>query len=373
MNKLLTAFSSLTEITDPIFSRGLSLCTRFVQLFLSLVHKAKPKMGSVIFVPSLMTVAIVFFWGCGKEDDGNLVNGSKENIAGTYYRTLTTETDNQERKFIVYIPETAQGNQEVPVLFFIHGTSQNGQFFYENPDLWTSKADEEGFIVVYPTGLRHCHYDNGEERNVTKWASGELGETDISLGALPLCPGQSLADDMLFFDKMVEVLKNEYTTDAKRFYVTGFSNGANMTSRLAAERAEVFAAAAVYAGYLSAFIPPNLSARPMSMLLSVGANDGLFAEATGLTVPIAINASLVNNPGVANILNPFLEINGLDTLYTYAEVQVDGLNVGSFFFQNSNIGLDNSVRFFVIPGLAHSYTDLLIDPFWTFLAGESLP
>jgi len=46
--------SILTEITDPIFSGGLSLRTRFVQVFLSLVHKAKPKMGSVIFIPSLI-------------------------------------------------------------------------------------------------------------------------------------------------------------------------------------------------------------------------------------------------------------------------------------------------------------------------------
>jgi poly(3-hydroxybutyrate) depolymerase len=208
---------------------------------------------------------------------------------------------------------------------------------------------------------------------VTKWASGELGETDLSLGALPLCPGQSLADDLFFFDKMVEILKNEYASDAKRFYVTGFSNGANMTARLAAERSEVFAAAAVHAGYLSAFIPPNLSTRPMSMILSVGADDGLFAQATGLSVPISINADLVNSSGVANILDPFLEINGLDTPNTYSEVQFMGLNVGRFFFQNSKIGLTNSVQFFVIPGLAHNYTDILIDPIWNFLKEESIP
>ena len=51
--------SNLTEITDPIFSGGLSLCTRFVQVFLSLVHKAKPKMGSAIFVPSLAFLEVL--------------------------------------------------------------------------------------------------------------------------------------------------------------------------------------------------------------------------------------------------------------------------------------------------------------------------
>ncbi|MEZ4985106.1 MAG: inorganic diphosphatase [Saprospiraceae bacterium] len=52
-SRLYNMHSNLTKVTDPIFPEGLSLCTRFVQVFLRLVHKAKPKMRSLIFFPSL--------------------------------------------------------------------------------------------------------------------------------------------------------------------------------------------------------------------------------------------------------------------------------------------------------------------------------
>lgn len=300
-------------------------------------------------------------------------NGNLEgNQAGTFYQTLITDTDNQEREFIVYVPQKAEGIEEVPVLFVIHGTNQSGQLFYDNPELWTPKADEEGFIVVYPTGLKHCHFDNGVERTVTKWASGELGETDVSQGGLSLCIGQALADDMRFFDQMVAAIKEKYVVDSKRFYVTGFSNGANMAARLAAQRSDIFAAVTVHAGYLSSFIPSTLSTSPMSMIVSVGANDDLFATAAGLTIPIPVDSNLMNNAGVVNLVQPFLDISGLDRSYRYSEFQFSNSKVANFYFENSTIGLNNSLRFILIENLAHNYTGVLIDDFWSFLETQSL-
>lgn len=102
------------------------------------------------------------------------------NIAGTYNRTLII--DEKKREFIVYIPESAAGRQRVPVVFFIHGTGGNGQAYNENPNLWRRKANEKGFIAVYPTALVHCHYENGVKKNITKWADGKLGEKNITKG-----------------------------------------------------------------------------------------------------------------------------------------------------------------------------------------------
>lgn len=304
--------------------------------------------------------------------DNNLSPSVQENIAGTYNRMLLT-SDGQNREYIVYVPEAAAGKAEVPVLLVIHGTNQNGQIFNDNVNLWNPKADEEGFIVVYPTALVHCHYDNGAERSVTKWADGNLGETDVSKGALPLCPGEVLADDMLFFDELIEVMKADYVVDEKRFYASGFSNGAQMTARLAAQRSEVFAAVAVHAGGYSQFLPSTLAERPMSMMVTVGANDWLFANAAGLTAPVPLDENLLGNPGVAAILRPLLEINGLSNQYQYSSRQYQDKEVADFLFQNSTVGLNNSVRFILIENLAHSYTNLLIDPLWTFFEGQSIP
>ena len=91
----------------------------------------------------------------------------------------------------------------------------------------------------------------------------------------------------------------DYAVDARRLYVSGFSNGAQMAARLAAQRSEVFAAVAPHAGNLSSYIPATLASRPMSLLVTVGANDDLFAAAIGIPVLglLYILAALV--PGIA--------------------------------------------------------------------------
>ncbi len=324
------------------------------------------KKGILLFIVGLLFISA----GC---DDENLPEPSKtENIAGTYFRTITV-SDGQERSFIVYIPPTAAGHQEVPVLIVIHGTNQNGQIFYDNPNLWNPKADQEGFIVVYPTALTYCHFDNGVQRTTTKWAAGDLGQTDVSLGALPLCTGEILRDDMLFFDELIQTIKKDYLVNEQRFYLTGFSNGAQMAARLAAQRSEVFAAVTVHAGNLSSFIPAVLSSRPMSLMVTVGAADPLFLQSIGANSPVAVDANALSNAGVAQLLEPFLKISGLDFQHTYSSTQYFGKDIGTFTFQTSNVGLDNYVRFVLIEDLEHSYTGILINPFWDFLKNKSLP
>lgn len=315
-----------------------------------------------------MLIASIFLAGtsCRKNNNSDVAG----NVSGTYYQTLTT-SDGQNRSYIVYVPNNVEG-QEVPVLFMTHGTNQTGQVHYDK-NLWNPKADQEGFIVVYPTALRYCHYDNGTQRTTTKWAAGDLGETDVSRGALPVCTGEVVQDDMLFWDELVTAIKQNYQVDAKRLYITGFSNGAQMTARLAAQRSEVFAAVTVHAGNMSDFIPATLASSPMSMMLTVGANDGLFLNAIGATPPLAVDASLMNIAGIVNVLQPFLAVSGLSNTYTYVGTQYNGTDIADFSFETSNNNLNNNLRFTVIEGLAHSYTDVLIDPFWDFLKDKSLP
>jgi poly(3-hydroxybutyrate) depolymerase len=303
---------------------------------------------------------------CRKNKNGDTTG----NTAGTYYKTLTT-SDGQNRSYIVYVPNNIEG-QDVPVLFMIHGTNQTGQVHYDK-NLWNPKAQQEGSIVVYPTALSYCHYDAGNQRITTKWAAGDLGETDVNRGALPVCTGEVVQDDMLFLDELVGVIKQDYQVDTKRLYLTGFSNGAQMTARLAAQRSEVFAAATVHAGNMSNFIPATLASRPMSIMLTVGASDGLFLNAVGATPPLAVDSSLMNITGIVNVLQPFLSVGGLDNTYTYLGTQYNGKDIADFKFETSNNNLNNYLRFTVIDDLAHSYTDILIDPFWDFLKDKSLP
>jgi poly(3-hydroxybutyrate) depolymerase len=62
-------------------------------------------------------------------------------------------------------------------------------------------------------------------------------------------PGR-VSEDVLFVDALLERLRARFRVDAGRIWATGFSNGAALCYRLAAERPDVFAAIAPVAGYL---------------------------------------------------------------------------------------------------------------------------
>lgn len=310
-----------------------------------------------------------YFLAACQGENSNTPN-IQENIAGTYYKSLITK-DGQDRNYIVYVPSSVNSREKLALLLVIHGTNQSGQVFYDK-GLWNSKADQEGFIVVYPTALTYCHFDEGTQRTTTKWAAGDLGESDLQKGGLPLCVGETLRDDMLFFDELIETLKSEYLVDDKRIYATGFSNGAQMASRLAAERSDIFAAVTIHAGNLSEFIPPTLSPNPMSIIVSVGASDPLFLKKIGFNQPIAINPDAINIPGVKSLINPFLSISGLNSNYTYTERPYFGKKIGRFHFNSSNVNKENSLEFLLIEDLQHNYTSILIDPFWEFLRTKKL-
>ncbi|CAI8331778.1 MAG: Uncharacterised protein [Flavobacterium sp. SCGC AAA160-P02] len=318
---------------------------------------------------SILIFAILIF-SCNKDEPVSPEPTLVENIAGTYYRTLIT-SDGEIREFIVYVPESATGYQNVPVVFVIHGTGSTGQEFYDHPQKWTPKSDTEGFIAVYPTALVHCYLDGGQERTTTKWASGSLGESNTQLGGLPLCTNERLAKDMEFFDEMVDILKADYSINERRIYVTGNSNGAGMGLRLAAERSDIFAAVAVNAGAQSPFLDNSTTTRPMSMMVTVGTNDNRFAEAVGSSVPVPIMESLIHQ--ISNIMQPMLDVHALDILYEYSESSIENAMTGEFLFSNSTIGNNNSIKFVVIEEFPHSYSRKLVDPHWDFLKEQSLP
>lgn len=291
-----------------------------------------------------------------------------ENQSNSEYRKLVT-SEGEERKFIVTVPDSVNESNSVPVVIVIHGTNSSGQIFHDKPDLWVPKAEQEGFIVVHPTALVHCYIDNGNEKTVTKWSFGDLGQNDTEMGGLPLCEGQTLANDLEFFDMMVDILKTEYPVDENRIYVTGNSNGAGMGLRLAAERSDVFAAIAVNAGAQSLFIEKPDDSRPISILFTVGAKDHLLAD-MGLSVPLVINESLIND--LSPLIQPLLTLHSLGNAsdYIYTETTYQSRLTGQYLFENNSNG--NSLRFTVIEGLGHPYNPDLVPGFWNYFSTHSL-
>jgi polyhydroxybutyrate depolymerase len=306
-------------------------------------------------------------------------------VAASGKQTYSLEVDGSNRQFIVYRPETLEAEAEVPVVFMFHGSGQSGEQFYKESG-WVDKADEEGFMVVFPTALKyHVFSDekivNGKlQTNVaayqTKWNSYELaGLFD------PEFPPQTAADDLAFTDSMLEFLDENYAVDNDRIYATGFSNGAQFTMRLAVERSDVFAAFAPTSG---GRIPDEVIAkieassqkpdlRPVVQV--IGANDAKANYASGVDVfstdeSAASDGNAIKDNYIAN----YLVLEQLEDEYTYEALQ----NSAHFTYSESTEGADNEFQIYVVGGMGHIYpngNNIRVDAadiFWSFFEQYSL-
>lgn len=151
----------------------------------------------------------------------------------------------QERSFLVHVPKSYDSKKPSPVVLALHGALMNGPMMVWFAGL-NKKADQENFIVVYPSGLGMV------------WNAGNMG---------------SKTDDVAFISKLLDDLETVVSVDKKRVYACGMSNGAMMCYRLAAELSDRIAAIAPVAGRnLVNEIKPK---RPVPVLHFHGTKDTL--------------------------------------------------------------------------------------------------
>ncbi len=152
--------------------------------------------------------------------------------------------DGKTRKYWLYVPASVEGQENVPVVFSLHGRGGNDTPDSEKP-LFTSLAKEKGFIVVYPQGR-----NGGKEPN--DWNNGFVDATGWE------ATGKENADTK-FIKALVDKIQADYNTQTasnsnisvnpKRFYLCGFSMGGMMTYACAKVLNGTFAAYGSCSGY----------------------------------------------------------------------------------------------------------------------------
>ncbi len=174
-------------------------------------------------------------------------------LAGETTRILTH--DEIERSYILYIPPSLNSTQPASVVLAFHGGGSNAENAIRMTD-FNSRADEEGFIVVYPNGTGRL------EDKILTWNGGT-------------CCGyaqENNVDDVGFVRAIIADLQTIASLDTKRIYATGISNGAIMSYRLACKASDIFAAVAPVAGTLNyAQCQPE---EPISIIHFHGTEDG---------------------------------------------------------------------------------------------------
>jgi polyhydroxybutyrate depolymerase len=170
----------------------------------------------------------------------------------------TLQLGGRSRSYGVYVPSSVKPGAAVPLIFDFHGHGGSSTQ-EESSSGWKKKADQIGFIMVYPDGVD------------SSWNVGS-------------CCGLAMSenvDDVGFTRAMIEAVSQAACIDAKRIYATGMSNGAGFTHRLACEAADVIAA--ITAASADLVTDPCTPARPISELSIRGLSDTLVAYQGGKT------------------------------------------------------------------------------------------
>jgi polyhydroxybutyrate depolymerase len=149
-----------------------------------------------------------------------------------------------------------------PLVMFLHGAGATAEWADDETG-WSRLAAREGFAVAFPAGLRP------DLNSPPKFLTNPPRWNDHSPSALE---ARTTVDDVSFLAAVIDDARSRAGIDPRRVFVSGFSNGAGLAFRFAAERAELVAAVAAVAGYCWVDTKP---ARPVPTLYLIGSLDPL--------------------------------------------------------------------------------------------------
>jgi polyhydroxybutyrate depolymerase len=205
------------------------------------------------FVLVGMTVAIVMLAACTRSSQ-RAPSGAKDSV-----ESITT--GGVARQYHLHIPPSYQQARPTALVVNLHGYNSNAAQQAQISQM-SAKADRAGFIVAYPEGL-------GSPQS---WKFGNRAE------------GQA---DVAFIRDLIQQLQDQYSIDSQLIYVTGMSNGAEMSYRLACDLSEIIAAFAPVSGGYPAF-DDCPATRPLPVVAFHGTADQLlpYAGKPPLLLPV---------------------------------------------------------------------------------------
>lgn len=252
--------------------------------------------------------------------------------------------DGADREFIVVKPTGAVPAGGYPVVFMFHGSSGDGEQFY-NSSKWKERGEIEKFITVFPTALKYCvlNFPNNNPVVVTKWNNGNLQEDK--------CPNvtQVFKDDVKFIRKMVDTIKATFTVNPKKVFAAGFSNGGAMVAKLAMDASDVFVAVAQNGAMMSS-MDSTKPVRTIPIWSMVGSLDDRF------TTPLNVSEIPFGGDSVLSYLGAgirrFLVCESLSQTYTKSNTA----RTNTFLFSQPLIAANtNRYIFTLVDNMFHVY------------------
>jgi len=244
--------------------------------------------------------------------------------------TRTLKVDGQDRSYRVHIPKKYDGKTPTPVVLALHGAAMNGPMMVAFCGL-NKKADEAGFIAVYPSGTGTGIF--------LIWNAGGFASKDR-------------ADDVAFIRALLDDLTGVVKVDPKRVYATGISNGGMMCYRLAAELSDRIAAVAPVAGTMA--IEKASPKRPVPIIHFHGTADTLVpfnGQGKGIDA-----AKFMRFKSVEDSILTWVKIDGCDEkpeMVSLPDTAKDGTTIERKTYGHGKDGAE--VVLFVIKGGGHTW------------------
>ena len=126
----------------------------------------------------------------------------------------TVQKDGVNYPFVVFVPTTSSAGTALPAMLLVHGAGGNGPDFLAT---WQSFAESHGIILVAPT-------------------------LDLSAAAEVNVP--------VVFPAIMDAVRREWSVDASRLYVFGYSAGGYFAFDAALLNSTYFAAAGIFASVI---------------------------------------------------------------------------------------------------------------------------
>jgi polyhydroxybutyrate depolymerase len=232
---------------------GRSFRIIYLQPFLttSFTKNNDPKylLGVIALKKTLKTISVLFLSLLGFFLLAALIMAFAFLIANKTNGSLVSS--GEKRSYLLYVPASYDPQNPTPLVISIHGYAE-WPAHQAQISRWNDLADEDGFIVVYPSGTGFPKH----------WRT-------MGLDANPV----GVERDVQFISDLIDELEKNYNIDPARIYANGLSNGGGMSYLLACKLADRIAAIGSVSGGYTYPLDQCHPSRPVPLLAFHGTAD----------------------------------------------------------------------------------------------------
>lgn len=138
------------------------------------------------------------------------------------------------RLYLVHVPRSYDPRRPAPMLVALHGGGGDADYQADDAKYrLITKSEQAGFIAVFPNG-----YSRFKSGILATWNAGGCCARAV----------KDRVDDVGFLREVIRRVERQANIDSRRVYMTGMSNGAMMSYRMACEASDLVRAIAPVAG-----------------------------------------------------------------------------------------------------------------------------